>query len=105
MEQQGGAGMILQSLVQLYEDLAKKGAIFRPGWGTAKVSYALDLNDEGEITRSVALKDEALRGKKTVLLPQEMIVPAPVKRSVGIVSNFLCDHSGYLLGIDNKGNV
>lgn len=105
MEQQGGAGMILQSLVQLYEDLAKKGGQFRPGWGVSKVSYALCLNDEGDIIQSVSLKDEQLRGNKTVLLPREMSVPAPVKRSVGIVPNFLCDHSGYLLGVDNKGNA
>ena len=29
---------------------------------------------------------------------------SPVKRTVGIAANFLCDNSGYILGADNKGN-
>ncbi len=39
-----------------------------------------------------------------VLAPQQMTVPAPVKRASSIIANFLCDNSGYLLGADNKGN-
>ena len=32
-----------------------------------------------------------------------MQLPAPVKRSSGIAANFLCDNSGYILGVDAKG--
>ena len=31
--------MILQSLVQLYEDLVEKGEITKPGWCKAKVAF------------------------------------------------------------------
>lgn len=95
--------MILQALVKHYEDLLARGAVSRPGWGPAKVSFALHLNDDGEITRVVCVKTERLQGKKTVLLPQEMTLPAQVKRSSGIAANFLCDNSAYLLGVDTKG--
>lgn len=95
--------MILQALTSYYEDLVRKGKICSPGWGEAKISYALVINDSGDLTDVISTKTEQEWGKKTVLLPQSMRVPAPVKRSVGIVSNFLCDHSGYLLGVDDKG--
>ena len=96
--------MILQALTTYYEDLVKKGKISSPGWGEAKVSYALVIDREGNLTDVISMKTEQPKGKKTVLAPQNMRVPAPVKRSVGIVSNFLCDHSGYVLGVDDKGN-
>ena len=35
--------MILQSLVQHYEMLADKGKVTKPGWCSAKVSYAIGL--------------------------------------------------------------
>ena len=34
--------MILQALVQYYEDLLANGKITRPGWTSAKVSWALE---------------------------------------------------------------
>lgn len=95
--------MILQSLVGYYESLAKKGEISKLGWGLSKVSYALVLNEQGDLIQVLPLKQEVKRGKKTVELPQVMEVPEPVKRSVGVSANFLCDNSAYLLGIDNKG--
>ncbi len=36
--------MILQALVQHYEDLLAAGEVVRPGWARAKVSYGLDLS-------------------------------------------------------------
>lgn len=94
--------MILQALVEHYEDLVKKGIVTRPGLGKVKVSYVLYLNDNGEIIEAVSTKRQELRGKKTVIVPQEMIVPSPVKRASNVSANFLCDHSGYLLGVDDK---
>jgi CRISPR-associated protein Csd1 len=96
--------MILQALTAYYEDLVARNAIGRPGWADAKVSYALYLDDAGNITHVAMVKTEQQRGNKTVLLPQLMRVPAPVKRTVGVAANFLCDNSGYLLGVDQKGN-
>ena len=39
--------MILQSLVQHYEMLADKGKVTKPGWCSAKVSYAIRLGIDG----------------------------------------------------------
>ena len=96
--------MILQALVQHYRDLAALGEIASPGWGLAKVSFAIYINDQGQLIRTASVKTEQVRGKKIVLSPQMMQLPAPVKRTVGIAANFLCDNSGYILGVDNKGN-
>ncbi len=95
--------MILQALVEYYEDLAAQNELARPGWSDAGISYALYISDAGELEQAVSLKEEADRGKKKVLVPRPMSLPAPVKRSSGIASNFLWDNSSYLLGIDEKG--
>ena len=39
--------MILQSLVDYYEELAARGEIARPGWAKVKVSWALELDENG----------------------------------------------------------
>lgn len=95
--------MILQSLVQYYEALEKKGEITKPGWCIAKVSFALDISEEGELLRLIPLKLEEERGKKKVQVPQKRKVPQMVSRAVNISANFLCDNSSYIFGIDNKG--
>ena len=95
--------MILQALTHYYEDLLALGKIERPGWSKSKVSYGLMLNDEGQLTQLTHLQKELVRGKKTVQAPQELLVPSPAKRSSGVLANFLCDNSSYLLGVDAKG--
>lgn len=95
--------MILQALTEYYETLADSGKISPPGWGDVKVSYALCIAADGTLEQVVSVQTEQTKGKKTVLAPQLMRLPAPVKRSSGVVSNFLCDNSSYLLGVDNKG--
>ena len=95
--------MILQALTAHYETLVKLGKLEAPGWGPVKVSVALYLSDDGEVTQAVLIKTEQVRGKKKALAPQIMQLPAPVKRTVGIEANFLCDNSGYILGLDSKG--
>lgn len=95
--------MILQSLVKYYEALEQKGEITRPGWCTAKVSFALDISKDGELLGLIHLKQEDIKGKKTVLSPQLLNVPQMVSRSSGVSANFLCDNSSYILGVDLKG--
>ncbi len=95
--------MILQSLTRYYEALLSQGKITPPGWVTAKVSYALALDDQGSLKQLLHLQDEVPRGKKMVLTPRSMEVPAPAKRSANVAASFLCDNCGYLLGMD-KGN-
>lgn len=92
--------MILQALAQLYEDLAADWRIARPGWVSTKVHWALSIDENGTLLQVIPLLEQT-DGKKP--RPQQIDLPAPVKRSSGIAANFLCDNSGYMLGIDNKG--
>lgn len=95
--------MILQALVDCYEALSASGKIARPGWGPVKASVALELTETGKIFQAIFLKEEVEKGKKKVLVPKIFDLPAPVKRTVGVAANFLCDNSSYILGFDEKG--
>ncbi|SHI91447.1 CRISPR-associated protein, Csd1 family [Geosporobacter subterraneus DSM 17957] len=97
--------MILQSLVNYYEILASDADsdIPRLGYGKANVSYAVNLSADGELLNIIPLKINVQKGKKLVEVPQSMEVPEQEKKSVGIKSNFLCENSSYMFGIDNKG--
>ena len=95
--------MILQALTQLYEDLVGRGEISRPGWSKAKISYALCLAADGSLIQVIPQFEEEQAGKKTVLRPQKILLPAAVKRTAGVQPNFLWDNSSYLLGVDGKG--
>lgn len=96
--------MILQALTAYYEQLVRQGRLSAPGWDDSfKVSYELRLNDAGQLLRVVPLLTEKTVGKKTVLAPRAMRVPAHVKRTAGVSANLLCDNSSYLLGADEKG--
>jgi len=93
--------VILQSLVKLYDALAERGTLEKPGWLPVKVSWGLELDDDGRLLRIFPLEQLDAKGKK--MLPQTMNVPAPVKRASGVAANFLCDNSSYVLGVDQKG--
>lgn len=95
--------MILQALTEYYQALEREGKIAAPGWSPVKVSFALCLGTGGTLEHIVSIQTEQSKGKKMVLAPQSIPLPAPVKRTVGVAANFLCDNSSYLLGIDNKG--
>lgn len=96
--------MILQALTAYYEAMLKKGIVAPPGWdGAFKVSFWLELNDSGELIDVIDQRHDEQRGKKTVLVPLPMSVPAHVKRASGVAANFLCDNSSYILGADEKG--
>ena len=95
--------MILQALVRYYEDLLQNGTLSAPGWVKEKISWGLQLADDGQPLVLHDLRTPQQRGKKTVLLPREEFVPERVKRSSGVAANFLCDNSSYILGADAKG--
>ena len=82
--------MILQALVQYYEDLLANGKITRPGWTSAKVSWALELDENGQLMALHPLQQEEKRGKKTVLAPCQLQVPEQVKRSSGVAAKITC---------------
>ena len=95
--------MILQALTEYYEQLLRTDQISAPGWESHfKVSYLLRINEDGQLLDVVDCRQTVPRGKKEVLVPREMSVPAHAKRSSGIAANFLCDTSTYLLGADGK---
>ena len=96
--------MILQALVKYYENMSAKGKIAEYGWGPAKISYALCIDDDGNLLQAISLKEESKSGKKKELVAQSMILPAALKRSSGVAPNFLWDNSAYILGIDGKTN-
>ena len=92
--------MILQALVRCYESLAAAGKLEKPGWSMVKVRWGLELTPEGQIQRLWPLESADAKGKKR---PQLIKLPAQTKKTVGVVSNFLCENSSYILGRDNKG--
>lgn len=92
--------MILQALVRCYESLAAAGKLEKPGWSMVKVSWGLELTPEGQIQRLWPLEIADAKGKKR---PQLIKLPAQTKKTVGVVSNFLCENFSYILGRDNKG--
>ena len=94
--------MILQSLVDYYEELAARGEIARPGWAKVKVAWALELDADGQLIDVLPLRHPSEDGKR--MIPREMELPAPVKRSSGVSANFLWDNSSYILGLDTKEN-
>ena len=95
--------MILQALTDYYHVLEREGKIAAPGWAPVKVSFALEIGDDGSLEQVIPIQTQQQRGKKTVLAPQVISLPAPVKRTAGVAANFLCDNSSYMLGIDDKG--
>ena len=50
--------MILQALTRHYEELLALGKITPPGWAKVKVSYALELTDDGSLLSLLPLQTE-----------------------------------------------
>lgn len=96
--------MILQALVQHYENLDRQGLVAKPGWCHAKVSYAIELQEDGGIRGIIPLKHEEERGSKKVWISETLCVPEMITRSSsGVAANFLCDNAKYFLGIEKSG--
>ena len=95
--------MILTKLVECYEREAADGNVPRYGWTTAKVSWALDLAEDGTLLGILPLNDTEKRGKKVVEVPKMMEVPQQTKRASGVCAQFLCDNAEYILGCADKG--
>ena len=95
--------MILQALTEYYRTLEAAGKISAPGWAQVKVSFALCINEKGDLEQLLNVQTEQPRGKKLVLAPQLMCLPSPVKKTSGKKSNFLFENSSYLLGLDESG--
>ena len=55
--------MILQALTWYYEDLLQRGEIAAPGWSPAKISFALCLDKDGQVTQVIPTMEEVTMGK------------------------------------------
>lgn len=92
--------MILQALVAYYNELAARGEISKPGWAKAKISWAVELGDDGSVLGILPLKGESPDGKKQI--PRKILLPAPITKASSIRSNFLWENAEYLLGVQTK---
>ena len=97
--------MILQALVDYYEALAAQGRVAKPGWGIAKISYALNLDKQGRLLNLISLKLTKQKGKKAVEVPQSILLPEATKRTAGVAAQFLWDNAKYVLGLDASGEA
>lgn len=95
--------MILQALTSLYGALAPKGEVPKEGWSPERISFALGIDENGDLLRITPLfKPGDMPKEKKKEEPQEMTVPAAVKRTSGAAANFLWDNSSYILGVSLK---
>lgn len=94
--------MILQALADYYDVLQDKGLIPPLGWEMIGVSFALDIGADGILKQIVSLEAPRRRGTKEVLAPVAKKLPSHLERTSGVVANFLCHNSAYMLGIDAK---
>ncbi len=95
--------MILQALTAYYQTLTRTGKLPALGWSNTKISFELLLDRDGTLQQVIDVRTPQLMGKKTVVLPKMVELPAAVKRSSGVAANFLWDNSSYILGVDSKG--
>ena len=56
--------MILQALVRYYEDLLALNKLSAPGWTTEKVSWALEIAQNGQLLAVYNVQTEETRGKR-----------------------------------------
>ena len=90
--------MILSALVKRYED----ASVVPPGWQRREASYALNIDESGELLSIIGLADGG--GKK----PGKMALTLPTtgkgrsgKKAFETVY-FLCDNADFMLGLDTK---
>lgn len=91
--------MILQALCRYHDIMKDEGQSNLPesGYSIAKVSFALVLSSDGELTNIIDLRAD---GKRPT--PKEMSVPFQEVRSSGVAPYRLCDNSKYVFGVERK---
>ena len=91
--------MILQALTSLYEALAPKGEVPKEGWSREKISFALGIDENGDLLRITPLfKPGDMPKEKKKEEPQKMMVPIKVGNKS---PKFLWGNSGFILGAAN----
>jgi CRISPR-associated protein Csd1 len=96
--------MILQALTRYYDILLKdeESDIAPPGYSSTGVSCGLNISEKGELLDVIPLYELVQRGKKLEEKNKRMVVPEQVKKASGVVSNFMCENSVYMLGISDN---
>jgi CRISPR-associated protein Csd1 len=91
--------MILESLNEYYQRLFTRGedGISPFGYSMEKISFAIVLNERGEVVDVSDIRDTS--GKKP--LPKLLAVPQ-TGRTSGIKPNFLWDKTSYVLGVSGS---
>jgi CRISPR-associated protein Csd1 len=94
--------MILQALEGYYTRLKSDPDKGIPDFGFSreKIDFEILLDKEGNVVGVSDLRE--VKGNKKN--PKAMIVPQGVKKSVNIAPSFLWDNTGYVFGVDAKGN-
>lgn len=89
--------MTLRALCRYYDILAEDEdvAISRPGYSNEKVSFALVLSPEGELSYIVDLRSDEKKPR-----PRVMDVPLQATRAAGIAPYVLCDNAKYVFGVE-----
>ncbi|WP_027358755.1 type I-C CRISPR-associated protein Cas8c/Csd1 [Desulforegula conservatrix] len=95
--------MIIQELDKYYKRLLlDEGSDISPlGFSSEKISFAIVIDKEGRMLRINDLRE--IQNKKK--FPKQVVTPEAVKRTSGVSPNFMWDNSGYVLGVDSKGNA
>jgi len=95
--------VLLHALTKYYEILSEDADVDIPlrGYSKASVSYVANISLGGELVNIIPIKILDNKGKKYI--PRSLTVPEQGKKTVGIKSNFLCENTGYMFGIDSKG--
>ncbi|MBF0525356.1 MAG: type I-C CRISPR-associated protein Cas8c/Csd1 [Deltaproteobacteria bacterium] len=95
--------MIMQSLVSYYRRLRDdpEGDIPMLGFSRQKIHFALVINRDGELIQVRDLRQK--EAKK--LLPKQLVVSEPVKKTMNVAPNFMWENTGYVLGSDDKGDM
>lgn len=101
--------MILQSLNQLYERLAKDPTygLPTPGYSVQKVTFCIVLHPDGRLhsiedARETVSETNKKGVTKTRQVPRQLLVPDGGARTRGVKAYTFCDTSSYLLGF-NEG--
>ena len=92
--------MFLTELARFYEHKVAEpdSGIPMPGFSEEDIGYVIRISPDGEYIHHLSLMNGKNRSRR-------IRVPAAEKRSgKKVVPNFLWDNTGYVLGVDNKGN-
>ena len=88
--------MIIQALVNYYDQMVKNNLISRPGWQTQRIQYAIAINDKGELLQIIPLESVDSDNKP---IRREFNVPLSPKKASAIAPKYLWGNSAYMLGV------